>query len=98
MAGPVWVRTPDPETGRGRGISLNGEIVVRVQWRPPHEGIVSGEMVPRPAGYYFAVGNIVHTRLLEEADEPSDEDWERMRKRAFKAFEEWQAAQAAATN
>lgn len=54
----------------------------------------SGFKAEIAAGYYFEAGNIVHTTLLEEAREPSEEGWGRMRVRAFKAFDEWQAGQA----
>ena len=94
MSKPTW------DTLGGRGLSVDGEVVISVVWWGPAPRLIDriGELVQGPDGYYFQGGNIVHTQLLEEADEPTDAGWERMHQRALKAYQEWIAAQAAPLN
>lgn len=90
MLEPQWVRLG--ENGRARGINIGGEIVLAVQWRPARKGESAfrlGPLGPKPAGYYFEAGNVVRTQLLEEAHEPTEEGWARMREIAFTAYQDW---------
>lgn len=98
-ADPLWVRVGDDEYA-GHELRVDGEMVIGVVWlRLGHNDILpSGERLQRPPGYYFQAGPVVRGRLLEAADEPTAEGWERMRKRAVQAYEEWCAARAAASN
>lgn len=75
-----------------RGITVDGQTLVAVCWWPEREGFLDPVREPRrPAGYYFEIGNIVSTRLLEEAEEPTPAGWDRMREIAFGAYAEWLA-------
>jgi hypothetical protein len=89
----LWVTLEDRDKSAVRGISIDGTIVVGVRWTRAFEGIaLSGERIKCPAGYYFDGGE---AELLEAAEEPTAEGWERMRLLAFRALAEWNGNSAA---
>ena len=94
MAAPFWVIHGNPEVSQGRGIIQDGDTLIDVQWWPAGR-VIPGQTESGPAGFYFAGHNIVHTGLIEECDEATEEAWGRMRAIAFEALHEWERLKAA---